>query len=264
MLWKMNCRADVVEDELFGEMRDHGLYLVYMGLESGSETGLAALNKHISVEQNRSAVDTLKRLDIMFDFGFMMLDPSSTFDSIEQNVTFLRDIVGDGYAAAEFCRMVPYDGTPIKDVLAEQGRLRGNVCDPDYDFLDPRLDVFFQRVNRALNVTGWIHGLRALSPALKYAWNEVAVMRGFTPTLDGLDRYRAGLQELTARCNAVLFGVVEELAHACRDQVADRVDEHELALQCAKLRRRLEDERNAFVLHNEDALVSGLLAPAIG
>ena len=35
--------------------------------------------------------------------------------------------------------MVPYDGTPIKDQLAAQGRLRGNVCNPDYDFLDPRI-----------------------------------------------------------------------------------------------------------------------------
>ena len=45
------CRADVVERELFLKMRDAGLYLVYMGLESGSEEGLKTLHKQITVEQ---------------------------------------------------------------------------------------------------------------------------------------------------------------------------------------------------------------------
>ena len=39
VIWKMNCRADAVDRELFIRMRDAGLYLVYMGLESGSEAG---------------------------------------------------------------------------------------------------------------------------------------------------------------------------------------------------------------------------------
>jgi radical SAM superfamily enzyme YgiQ (UPF0313 family) len=39
VIWKMNCRADAVDRDLFIRMRDAGLYLVYMGLESGSEQG---------------------------------------------------------------------------------------------------------------------------------------------------------------------------------------------------------------------------------
>ena len=35
--------------------------------------------------------------------------------------------------------MLPYDGTPIKDELVRTGRIRGDVCNPDYDFLDPRI-----------------------------------------------------------------------------------------------------------------------------
>jgi radical SAM superfamily enzyme YgiQ (UPF0313 family) len=45
IIFKINCRADVVETELFEILRDAGLYLVYMGLESGSEEGLEVLNK---------------------------------------------------------------------------------------------------------------------------------------------------------------------------------------------------------------------------
>jgi len=199
MLWKVNCRADAADPVLLAEMRDAGLYMVYMGLESGSESSLVTLHKQIDVAQNEAAVATMKELGILFDFGFMMLDPSSTFESIVDNVAFLRRIVGDGAMAAEFCRMVPYDGTPIKDQLAAEGRLRGDVVNPDYDFLDPRIELFFRRVNEALNVTGWIHGLRALSPQLKFAWNELAVLNGFMPSLPGLGDYRDRLQRITRR-----------------------------------------------------------------
>src|SRR5437879_4782334 len=82
------------------EMREAGLYLVYMGLESGTEEGLKTLHKQISVEQNIAAVDTLKQLGILFEFGFMLFDPSSTFQSVRQNIAFLRRIVGDGSAGA--------------------------------------------------------------------------------------------------------------------------------------------------------------------
>ena len=159
VLWKISCRADAVDADLFALMRDSGLYLVYMGLELGNEEGLKSLNKRITVEQNIQAVETLKRLRIRFEFGFMLFEPSTTFASVREDVQFLRRIVGDGSTAAAFCRMVPYDGTPIKDELIKAGRLRGDVCNPYYDFLDPKLEEFCYALGRVLQVTGWIHGL---------------------------------------------------------------------------------------------------------
>ena len=47
-----------------------------------------------------------------------------------RNIGFLRQIVGDGSASATFCKMLPYDGTPIKDALEAEGRLKGDVCAP--------------------------------------------------------------------------------------------------------------------------------------
>jgi radical SAM superfamily enzyme YgiQ (UPF0313 family) len=258
VLWKVNCRADAVDPVLLAEMRDAGLYLVYMGLESGSDEGLETLHKQTTVEQNIRAVETLKELDILFDFGFMMLDPSSTFESIAANVAFLRRIVGDGYAAAEFCRMIPYDGTPIKDELAAQGRLRGDVCNPDYDLLDPRLEIFFQQIDEALKVTGWIHGLEALSPNLKFAVNEYAVMERLTPSLPGLAGYRRVIQDVTRESNEVLFGVVEELAGAAEHGRRATVSQAELAARSRGFLERLVDERNTFVVRNERALLDAL------
>jgi anaerobic magnesium-protoporphyrin IX monomethyl ester cyclase len=247
IIWKINARADSVDPALFAEMRDAGMYMVYMGLESGSDQGLVTLNKSITVEQNLRAVEILKQLRLVFDFGFMLLDPSSTFESILENVAFLRRIVGDGYMAAEFCRMIPYDGTPIREQLAQQGRLRGDVSDPDYDFLDPRLTDFYVVVNELLNMTGWIHGLRALSPQLKYAWSEVAVIERLYPAVRDLPTYRAKLQNLTRASNAVLFDVVEGLA---QDFMAGRRITHSqeaLREQCSRFAEDLLASRDAFI-----------------
>ena len=258
IIWKINARADAIDPVLFAEMRDAGMYMVYMGLESGSDEGLVTLNKSITVEQNLKAVEILKELGLVFDFGFMLLDPSSTFESIRENVTFLRRIVGDGYMAAEFCRMIPYDGTPIKEQLAQQGRLRGDVCNPDYDFLDPRLTDFYVVVNELLNMTGWIHGLSALSPQIKSAWSEVAVIERLYPTVSGLPAYRAKLKDLTRASNAVLCDVVDGLA---QDFMANRKTSHSpqaLHEQCRRFGEDLLTTRDAFIRQSQEEIVRTL------
>src|SRR4051812_15745703 len=59
-VWKISCRAEYVEPALFQAMRDAGLFLDYMGIESGVETGLDVLFKQMTVQQNLDAVRILK------------------------------------------------------------------------------------------------------------------------------------------------------------------------------------------------------------
>lgn len=260
IIWKINCRADAVEPELMARMRDAGLYIVYMGLESGTEEGLRTLNKGITVEQNLRAVRILKELGIMFEFGFMLLDPSSSFESVRANVDFLRQIVGDGCASATFCRMLPYDGTPIKDSLAEAGRLKGGVTAPDYDFLDPRLDEFYLRLANIVNVTGWIHGHEALTPQLNWAWNEVAVLERLFPDLPGMPLYGDELRQLTHESNALLFDLVDGLSRVYSDGTDYAVDPDGLRQRCGAILERLLRQRNAFIARHQADLLQALRA----
>lgn len=257
-IWKINCRADAVEPGLFARMRDAGLYIVYMGLESGTEEGLSTLNKGITVEQNLRAVRILKQLGIMFEFGFMLLDPSSTFASVRANVDFLRAIVGDGSAAATFCKMLPYDGTPIKDELERAGRLRGDVCAPDYSFLDPRLEDFYQALARIVDVTGWIHGDKALSPQLNWAWNEVAVMDCLFPELRDMPSYEETLRRITQASNDLLFRVVDDLSTAFSHDMVHECDSEAMHARCGEFLDRLLDARNTFVARNQTVLLDAL------
>ncbi len=257
-IWKINCRADAVDEVLFAEMRAAGLYLVYMGLESGDEDGLDTLNKGITVAQNLAAVDTLKRLGLVFEFGFMLLDPSSSFASIRANLGFLRAIAGDGSVAAVFCRMLPYDGTPIKDRLAAEGRLKGDICNPDYDFLDPRLDGFYQELNEVLHVSGWIHGHKALSPALNWAWNEVAILERLFPGLAALDRYKAALAGLTAESNAMVLDIVDDLVARHGEGARRRWTNPEIARHADRFGGDLLGLRDGFVHENQAVILDTL------
>jgi len=257
-IWKISCRADAVDPQLFEEMRRAGLYLVYMGLESGTEQGLKTLNKRMTVEQNLRAVEILKKLDLNFEFGFMLFDPSTSFESIAENVTFLREVIGDGSDALSFCRMIPYDGTPIKDELARQGRLHGTVTAPDYDFLDPRIEALYRAIRGMVEVTGWVHELHGVSSMLNCARNEVAVAERLFGGLQGTAAYRETLRRITQESNAVLLSVVADFAahHAGGAPASWTPDE--LCRRSDVFKDTLLRERDAYVLRNQEALLAAV------
>ena len=261
VIWKMNCRADVVERELFLRMREAGLYLVYMGLESGSEQGLETLHKQITVAQNVAAVNLLKSIDLMWEYGFMLLDPSSTFESVRENLSFLRTIVGDGCLPVTFCRMLPYDGTPIKDELVRTGRLRGDVCNPDYDFLDPRLAEFYDGLTSVVNVRGWIHGLEAVTLQLANAWHEVAVMDRLFPSLPGMINYKKTLRRITKKSNDLLLNVVEDLSYVFSDGKPNSWVPEQVEDSRKRILKEFITARDAFVSKNEEILLDALGLP---
>jgi anaerobic magnesium-protoporphyrin IX monomethyl ester cyclase len=250
-IWKISCRAEYVETELFAAMREAGLFLVYMGIESGVESGLEILFKQMTIQQNLDAVATLKQLGIVYSYGFMLFDPSSTFESVRQNVGFLRQIVADGSAPAFFSRMLPYGGTPIRDLLAKEGRLRGDLTHPDYDFLDLRLNDYYGLLHKT--VRPWIHN-QGLANQLSYAWDEVETFARLTPGLRGVKAYRKALAKLTAQANDRLFRLVEESSLAFEQGDRSLLDPKAIATYCKRTQTRLVDLRNIFVADNIEPL----------
>jgi anaerobic magnesium-protoporphyrin IX monomethyl ester cyclase len=246
-LWKISCRAEYVETELFSMLRDAGLFLVYMGIESGVDAGLDVLFKQMTVEQSLTGVQTLKDLGILFGYGFMLFDPSSSFDSIRDNIKFLRQIVGDGSAAAAFSRMLPYGGTPIRDQLRKEGRLRGSLTDPDYEFLDLRLNEYHKALSSA--VRPWIHG-EGLSYQLNYAWDELEAVRRLVPGVEGIEPYRAALRSLTRDSNERLFRLVEESSTAFEAGDGMMLDPLVTRAYCGGNVARLVALRNSFIADN--------------
>jgi radical SAM superfamily enzyme YgiQ (UPF0313 family) len=268
-IWKISCRAEYVEPELFAMLRDAGLFLVYMGIESGTEAGLDVLHKQISAERNLEAIETLKRLGIAFGYGFMLFDPSTTFESIRENLHFLRKMVGDGSAGAVFSRMLPYGGTPIRDQLQKEGRLRGDITRPDYVFLDPRINDFHRELIGI--VRPWVHG-EGLSYQLSYVVDEFEMICRLVPGVTDVEAYRASLKALTRQSNERLLGLVEHFAESFAAGDPSVPDRDEIRDYCETSIARLIEVRNQFIAENiyllrdasEAACPSGpVLAPQV-
>jgi radical SAM superfamily enzyme YgiQ (UPF0313 family) len=143
LAFKISCRSDEIEEDILLRLMNGGLTHVYMGVESGDEEGLLHMHKRMKPEAHLRAGRILKKLGLSFDFGFMMVEPYSTFQTIRNNIAFLEEFIGDGWTVAPFCRMLPYAGTPIKRQLEAEGRMLGTQFEPDYRFLDPKLDLFY-------------------------------------------------------------------------------------------------------------------------
>lgn len=204
--FKISCRTDEVKPEIMSTLAEVGLVHVYLGVESGDEQGLKNLNKFISPEIHYRAGQVLKEQEISFDFGFMLLEPDSTFDSIRNNINFLRDFVGDGYSVAGFCRMLPYMGTAIKTKLEEQGRLLGTPFQPDYNFLDPRLDLFYNWMlitfhHRNFAADGLVNVLRGMSFSVGLRFGEQKKYSSFE---------RNYVRYLVSLCNGIAMNTLED------------------------------------------------------
>jgi hypothetical protein len=170
-----------------------------MGVESGDEEGLLNMSKRLKPDAHLNAGQILKKFGLSFDFGFMLLDPYSTFDSIRSNIAFLEAFIGDGWSVAPFCRMLPYAGTPIKTKLEEEGRLLGTPFEPDYLFLDPKLDLFYAWMIRTFHERNFTNqGLCHILRGLLFEAHLRLPKRNVVTSAQ-----RAHIHYLTAVCNRI-------------------------------------------------------------
>jgi anaerobic magnesium-protoporphyrin IX monomethyl ester cyclase len=143
MRFKISCRTDEIDEQTVALLIDAGLAHVYLGIEAGDTGALLSLNKQITPDVHFRACETLRRFNLSFDFGFMLLDPWSTISSVRNNMKFLEEICRGGYVVASYCRTLPYAGTPLEKKMRTEGRLTGPSLEADYHFMDPALDVFW-------------------------------------------------------------------------------------------------------------------------
>jgi len=168
------CRVDAVcneEDdeylrkekiEAFRLLREAGVYNVFLGIESGSQTQLDRLNKGIAIAESENAINTLRKLRIEFEAGFIMFDPETTLKEVEENISFIEknDLLTNTSWFLNALRL--QIGTPFVKMYRKKPEINMSL-QPDYNTLRYSYSFVHKEVERlertTHNVFGNIHRL---------------------------------------------------------------------------------------------------------
>ena len=249
--FRISCRVDDVSREVLEPLRHVGLMCVYLGIESGNSRGLRLYNKHYTVDDAARAIELLSSLDIPYEFGFMLLNPESTFDTIYEDIRFLGDIGRSGQAVVHFTKMLPYTGTAIEKRLRAQRRLEGTVEYPDYSFRDARIDLYQMFLTQAFHARNFDPD--GLVERLRHAkLDALAVQRFFSDKWDGA-AYAGALAHLIQATNEQCVETLGLAAELMRQSTVDEVYE-----RWGMLERLAQKEKQAE--HYMTAALDSLMA----
>ena len=208
VMWKINCRPDEIDHDLFRLMKTTGLFLVYLGIEDGTAAGLKLMNKNITPDISIIGVQILKKLGILYDYGFMLFNPESTFQTIQENLDFLQEICSAGSSPITFCKMLPYAETKIESKLIKEGRLKGHLGFEDYDFLDPLLDDYYSFITDCFE--NWIAKHDGLLNLTRWARYYSTVYQNYFPITSDFISVNKDLVENISQSNKFFIDTARE------------------------------------------------------
>jgi anaerobic magnesium-protoporphyrin IX monomethyl ester cyclase len=114
--WRCEARADTLTPALVDMMKKSGCKQVKIGVESGSERILKAINKGETLDEIRKGADLLYHAGIPFTGYLMAGFPGETVDDIRQTISFARSLHATGFSLS---LVAPYYGTQLyKDAIA--------------------------------------------------------------------------------------------------------------------------------------------------
>ncbi len=135
--WDCGTRVDMVDRELMKTMKDAGCIAVWLGVESGSEAMLGAMNKRIKLDQTRLAYKTAQQVGLITIANVVLGFPGETEQTAKETVRFLQQLNPDDVG---FYIATPYPGTPMYEQVIKNGWLR--VTDFDkYDTAGPTFET---------------------------------------------------------------------------------------------------------------------------
>jgi anaerobic magnesium-protoporphyrin IX monomethyl ester cyclase len=123
-VWSCDTRVDLLTDELLREMRLAGCQRLSLGVESGSQRVLDAIDKKITVAEIEESTRLAKRWGIKVRYYMMLGNRADTAETFRETLAFLERAQPHEYL---FSCLSFYPGTPDFHVAEDTGRLDRNV-----------------------------------------------------------------------------------------------------------------------------------------
>lgn len=144
----INCRADIISDrpEMMKKLKDAGLLMVLVGVETGSPRLLKLIRKEVTISQMKNAFRLCKDLGIHTFATFMLGLPTETKQEALSTMTFINTIEPT-FGLVFYYTPIPgtdlYDFCDERDLIIDKsrsiertGKFTRNIKGIDYDTLD--------------------------------------------------------------------------------------------------------------------------------
>ncbi|MFC1624679.1 B12-binding domain-containing radical SAM protein [Candidatus Omnitrophota bacterium] len=124
-------RMENLDIDFLCQMKRTGLYLVSLGIESGSDRVLGLMKKNLKVDKMRKAVQLITDSGLDAAGFFIMGFPGETREEIDQTIKFSLEL---NLIRANFFMYLPFPGTESYLKLKETGELNKVNLDEFYFF----------------------------------------------------------------------------------------------------------------------------------
>jgi hypothetical protein len=205
----LKCRPADVDRELFLRLREMGLLRVFLGIESGSEAGLASLGRRQTVEDEHRALSVCEELGISTQYTIISFHPEATPQTLLDDLAFVRR---HATQPMSYCRAEIYAGTPLEERMLRAGRARGDYLARVYDYTHPLLPMVWSAARELLNERCWTQ-VHLLGRSVRLD-HQVAVFRHFYEGRQ-VDALAEAFETWKLSVNLDTVGLIEDLLHAC-------------------------------------------------
>lgn len=117
-------RIDTLDEELLVLMKRSGLYLISLGIESGSDRVLGLMKKSTTLKKVQDTIDMIHHYDIDIAGFFILGFPGETKQEIKQTIQFSLNL---GLIRANYFTYLPFPGTSSYNELFIKKELGDNV-----------------------------------------------------------------------------------------------------------------------------------------
>ena len=150
----------------------------YIGIETDSDQGLETLRRWARPRQNHEALEIARSLGLYTCYNMLVFDPDTTMETLAVNLDFM-DAAAD--SPFNFGRVELYAGTPLLHRMQQEGRVRGDYMQWDYDLHDPQIERMFDLTLDAFRARNY--GSEALNNRIMATRFDIEVARKFHPDL---------------------------------------------------------------------------------
>ncbi|MBC7863050.1 MAG: B12-binding domain-containing radical SAM protein, partial [Bacteroidia bacterium] len=126
--YKIQSRADLLDEETIKDLARSGCETVWMGAESGSQKILDAMDKGTSIKQIYESTRLLKKYKIRSAFFLQFGYPGETIEDIHLTIKMVNELLPDDIGVSV---SYPLPGTPFYEKVKNELKSKANWTDSD-------------------------------------------------------------------------------------------------------------------------------------